>query len=108
MSGYEKNVLIGLYLDANADNWHTDCIMGMKPRVGDRFIKMFLRSEFNKLRQRGPWRTIFEKKSELRSVMLQRDRHLDRYYFLKSSLRGLKEELQHMVDVVSSSQRSEN
>lgn len=56
--------------------------------------------EFNKLKQIGSAEKYIDKFAELRMFMLQSDKHLDEYYFMRSSFSGLKEEIRHMVEML--------
>ncbi|CAH9132841.1 unnamed protein product [Cuscuta epithymum] len=109
MSDFEKITLVGLYVEGNVENWYMDRIVGKESMGWDAFVILFLDrfskendviGEFNKLRQKGAVEEYIDKFSELKSFMLQRNKYLDEYYFLKSFLSGLKEEIRHMVEIV--------
>ncbi|CAH9134345.1 unnamed protein product [Cuscuta epithymum] len=109
MSNYEKIVLVGMYVEGNVEHWYMDMIAGREAMSWDTFVKLFLDrfskdneiiGEFNKLRQKGGVEDYIDKFSELKSFMLQRNKFLDDFYFLKSFLSGLKEEIRHIVEIV--------
>ncbi|CAH9123646.1 unnamed protein product [Cuscuta epithymum] len=102
MSDYEKIILIGMYVTCNMENWYMDRIVGKESMGWDAFVLLFLDrfskendiiGEFNKLRQKGAAHEYVDKFSELKSFILQRNKHLDEYYFLRSFLSGLKSEI---------------
>ncbi|KAL3646227.1 hypothetical protein CASFOL_011407 [Castilleja foliolosa] len=111
LSDDTKIMLAGMNLEGMAEYWFLDHVEGRNlswSRFVDLFIYRFTSvrdddviGEFNKLKQLSTVEKYIEKFVELRSYMLYRNGHLDENYFLKSFFSGLKEDIRHMVELLS-------